>query len=79
VLVVGFDVAADLLAQVLDAGEGAAVDGSALELGEPGFDGVEPRGAGRREVEVEPRMSVEKALDLLGLALQEPEWATPAG
>lgn len=43
--------------QILDAEEGAAVQGTAFELGEPAFDRVQPRGAGPREVEMHVRMS----------------------
>ena len=63
----GFDIAADLLTQILDAGEDSTVNCSALKLREPGLDGVEPRGAGRREVKVEPWVGLQEFPDLVGL------------
>src|SRR5580700_3697769 len=44
------DVAQDLPPQVGDGGEDAAIDDVALELAEPAFDLIEPRGVGWCEV-----------------------------
>ena len=43
--------------------EAAAPDGLAGNQGEPAFDQVEPRGAGRGEVQMEARMGGEPVLD----------------
>ena len=43
--------------------KGAAANPLARDLGEPAFDQVEPRGAGRHEVAVIPRMGGEPSLD----------------
>src|SRR5687767_5855920 len=67
VLVVSVDVGVQGGAKVRDAGEDPAMDRAALQYGEPGLDGVEPRGARRREVEVKARMLREPALHLVGL------------
>ena len=42
---------------------GAARDLLCAQEGEPAFDEIQPRGAGRREGHVEPRMSYEPAAD----------------
>lgn len=42
---------------------GAALDLFLAEQGKPALDEIQPRGAGRREVHVEPRMSNELATD----------------
>lgn len=68
VLVVAADVAHEFASEVGHGREDAAGNGVALDLGEPQFDLVQPRGVGRGEVQVEPGVIREKPLDeeLLG-------------
>lgn len=61
------DEALDLVPEFLDAAEHPTVEGSAFQLSEPAFDGVEPRGTGGREMELEARMAFEPGADLSGL------------
>jgi hypothetical protein len=65
-LVVGVDEGIDVLPELLDRGEGGAVQGLLLQDGEPDLDLVEPRGSGRREVETNVGMTLEPAV-VLGL------------
>src|SRR6266849_4460414 len=50
------EVAGDGRFQTADAVKAAAADGRAGNQGKPAFDQIEPRGAGRREVQMEARM-----------------------
>ena len=54
----------DRLLQLGDAGEGAAPDALARDLGEEALDEIEPGRAGRREVQLEARMLGEPRLHL---------------
>ncbi len=65
------DVAHELAGQVLDRGKYPAGNDIALDLGEPVFDLVEPRGVGRRVVKVQFRVSRKELLDPLGLMGRE--------
>ncbi len=62
-LVVMTDVAHELARQVLDQGEDPTGNDVALDLGEPEFDLIEPRGITRREVQMQFGMSGQKLLD----------------
>ncbi len=53
--------------QFTHAGEHAAIQRAALELGEPPFDGIEPRRTGGREVKVHPRMLCKPFVELARL------------
>ena len=72
-LVVGVDESIDVLPELLDRGEGGAVQGLLLQDGEPDLDLVEPRGSGRREVETNVGMTLEPAvvLGLVGVEVVE--------
>jgi hypothetical protein len=59
---VHLDEATDGVWQCRDAAEGVAVNGTPLKLSEPPFDGVQPRDAGRGEVEADPGVSVESGV-----------------
>ena len=52
VFVVGFDVGIDVLLELFDGGERCAAQRLALQDREPDLDLIEPRRAGRREVEM---------------------------
>jgi len=67
VLVVARDVPSDLARQVRDGLEDPAREQIAFDPGKPEFDLVQPRGIGRREVEPDPWMRVEKRVDTLRL------------
>jgi hypothetical protein len=54
--VMDLDEPVNLITVFLDAGKYASMNGPALPLGEPTFHGVEPRGAGRREVKLRCRV-----------------------
>jgi hypothetical protein len=70
-VVVASDVAHDLSPQVRDGREYAARDDVALDLGEPDFDLVQPRGVGRREVQVDVAMSIQELLHSASLVRRE--------
>ena len=61
--------------KVVDAGIASAPDAFGRDLGEEPFDQVEPRGAGRREVQFEARVFFQPRLDLRrlvrGLVVQD--------
>ena len=57
--VVFFDVVCDRLNEVVFALEHAASDSFVRDLAEPAFNEVEPRGTGRREVDMKARMLLE--------------------
>ena len=61
-LVMGLDVAADLVSELLDAGEDSSMQRTTLQLREPGLDGVEPRGAGGGEVKLDARALLQETL-----------------
>ncbi len=42
-----------------------------MQFGEPEFDLIEPRGVGRREVELNARVRLEKRFDSLGFVRRE--------
>ncbi len=65
------DVLHELSAQVGQRREDAAGNDVALDLGEPKFDLVEPRGVGRGEVQVNLRMPIQKVVDLARLMGRE--------
>ena len=67
ILIPVVDIGLDVSDQRSHGVERAAADGLAGEDAEPGLDHVEPRGAGRREVEVDAGMSLKPCLDLGGL------------
>lgn len=62
-LIVSLDKLADSRLQVGDAGEGGSVQRSYFQLRKPAFHGVQPRRAGRCEVQFEPRMFFLPLLD----------------
>src|SRR5437764_1676264 len=64
-LVVCCDESIDVLLQLLDGGEGGAVEGLALQDRKPCFDLVEPRRSGWNEVEADVGVFLEPALVLL--------------
>ena len=64
--VVNLNVAAQLLAQSLDTRESTAIESAALQLTEPPFYGVQPRGTGRCEMDLDSGVGVEKLPDFLG-------------
>ena len=49
-----YQVSIDSIDQIMDTGEGASSDGVDRDVSEEALDHVEPRSAGRCEVEVEP-------------------------
>ena len=57
---ISVDVAAKLLGQVRDGTEDATGDDIAFDLGKPEFDLVEPGRVGGNEVEMNPRILLEK-------------------
>ncbi len=65
------DVLHELSAQVGQRREDAAGNDVALDLGEPEFDLVEPRGVSRGEVQVNLRMPIQKVVDLARLVGRE--------
>lgn len=66
-IIVDLDEALDFGDQFTHAGEHTAIQRAALELGEPPFDGIEPRRTGGREVKVHPRMLCKPFIDLARL------------
>src|SRR4029450_13086294 len=56
VLIIGFDEGIDVLPELLDRREGAAVQGLSLQDREPDLHPIEPRGPRRREVEMHVRV-----------------------
>ena len=80
-LVVGVDESIDVLPELLDRGEGGAVQGLLLQDGEPDLDLVEPRGSGRREVETNVGMTLEPAvvLGLVGVEVVEHDMESGVG
>ena len=56
----------DFLSQFADAGEHPAPEGAPLQLAEPGFDGVEPGRAGRREMQVKAGMGSQEVPNRFG-------------
>ena len=65
------DIAHQFLAEVLDRGKDASGDDIALDLREPQFDLVEPRGVRRREMQVHRRVGLQKRDDSSGLVGRE--------
>ena len=64
-VVVGFgEVSVDGGLEIDDALEDAALEPLPGQFGEEAFDGIEPGGRGRGEVEMEPRMPFEPGADL---------------
>ena len=64
-VVIGFgEVAVDGGLEIDDAGEHAALEPLPGQLGKEPFDGIEPGGRGRGEMEMEPRMTFEPGADL---------------
>jgi dihydrolipoamide dehydrogenase len=61
------DEGADATGEVGDAGEAAAMDGLAFDDPEPHLDQVEPRGGGRGEVHLHPRVRGQPVADLHAL------------
>ena len=66
VRVVGFSESADLFSQFGHAREDAAPEGTPLQLAEPGFHGIEPGRAGRREVQVKAGMGGQEVPNRFG-------------
>src|SRR5437764_13055291 len=64
-LVVCCDESIDVLLQLLDGGEGGAVQGLALQDRKPRFDLIEPGRSGRGEMEMDVGVFLEPALVLL--------------
>lgn len=58
-----FDKLTDSRFQIGHAGEGAPVQGSPLQLSDPALHGVQPRSAGRGEVQFEAWMLFQPLLD----------------
>ena len=71
--VVGFDIASDFAGEVGFGSKDAAGDQIALNFGEPDFDLIEPGGPGRREMEMDVRVTLEPAvvLGLVGVEIVE--------
>ena len=67
VLVVASDVASDLAREVWDRCEDPTREEVALDLGKPELHLIQPGRVGRREVQMDARMGLEKRLDALGL------------
>ena len=64
-VVIGFgEVAVDGGLEIDDAGEHAALEPLPGQFGKEAFDGIEPRGRGRGEMEMEPWMAFEPGADL---------------
>ena len=63
VVVSGFDPAADVAVELAHGAVSAALEQLGGQLGKPALDGVQPRCAGRREMQREARMGGEPALD----------------
>ena len=57
------DVVLDRFDKLFDALEAAAPNAFARDLSEPAFDQIQPRGTGRREMQMEPPMAFEPGLD----------------
>src|SRR6516165_1384316 len=64
VAIIGFDEGIDVLPELLDRGEGRAAERLTFEDREPDLDLVEPRSAGRREVEADVGMAREPEISL---------------
>ena len=64
--VVGLNEPADLIAQFAHAGESSSPQGTPLQLAEPSLDGIEPRGARRREVQVNARTGAQEVPNRFG-------------
>src|SRR4029450_2594943 len=71
--VVGLDEGIDVLSQLLDRGEGSAVQGFSLQDGEPDFHLIEPGGPRRGEVEMNVGVTLEPAIlaGLVGVEIVE--------
>lgn len=65
------NIAHQFLAEVLDRGKDASGNDIALDLREPQFNLVEPRGIRRREMQVHRRMGLQKLGDPTGLVGRE--------
>lgn len=65
-LVVALDVAVELVAKRLNAGEHSALECAASELTEPALHSIEPGCAGRGEMQEDARTLGQELLDLLG-------------
>lgn len=65
--VVGVEVGPDVLVQLDDGAEHAALEAPLRQRGEQTLNGVDPGGRGRREVDVEARMPDQPAFHRLGL------------
>ena len=62
----------NLVLQVFDTAKDASVEGSALQLSEPAFDCIEPRGTCRGEMKLYPRVFFEPGINvgsLMGAAV----------
>ena len=68
--IIGLDEGIDVLPELGNGGEGSAAQRLSGEDREPDFDLIEPRGAGRREVEVDVGMTLEPAVVLWLVGLQ---------
>src|SRR5829696_10439110 len=71
VFVVTGDVAPDLPGEVGQRRKDATREQVPFDFGKPEFDLVEPRGIGRRDVQMDVWMGLEKRLDFLGLVRRE--------
>src|SRR5580765_7128964 len=73
VLIIGFDEGIDVLPELLDGGEGGAVQGLSFKDREPDLDLIEPGGSGRSEVEMHIRVTLEPAVvfGLVGVEVVE--------
>ena len=73
VVIVGLCEGIDVLFELLDRREGGAVQGLAFQDREPALDLIKPGGSGRREVEMDVRVTLEPAvvLGLVGVEIVE--------